>query len=321
MQTTNPTQPSPIYQPQRRPGGQAPVVELNGLTKRYGNTTVVDDVTLHVERGEIFGILGTNGAGKTTSVECAQGLRRPDAGNVRVLGLDPVSDRTALAGRVGSQLQDSNLPERLKVEEAVWLFANSRASAQKIMSEWELTEIARKPFGALSGGQRQRLFLALALLNEPEVVFLDELTQGLDPDARRTVWDLIEKVRATGATVVLVTHFTEEAEALCDRVAVMRDGRLIDQGTPAELVSRFSGGIRVRFNGGAEELAWARLIPGATSASKRGEDIEVTGAPTLVAHVGHALVQNNLGATPLRVHQPDLEEALITIINTPEVAA
>lgn len=321
MQTTNPTQPSPIHQPHPTHTVHDPVVELNGLTKRYGDTTVVDDVSLQVGRGEIFGILGTNGAGKTTSVECAQGLRRPDAGTVRVLGLDPIADRTALSGRVGSQLQDSNLPERLKVEEAVWLFANSKDSAAKIMDEWELTAIARKPFGALSGGQRQRLFLALALLNEPEVVFLDELTQGLDPDARRSVWDLIEKVRATGATVVLVTHFTEEAEALCDRVAVMRNGKLVDQGTPAELVSRFSGGIRVRFNGGAEELAWARLTPGATSVAKRGDDIELTGDPTLVARVGHALVQRNLGATPLRVHQPDLEEALITIINTPEVAA
>ncbi len=314
MQTTHQKQ-------QRTPAAVSPVLSLNGLTKRYGKTTVVDGVSLEVERGEIFGILGTNGAGKTTSVECAQGLRRPDGGTVRVLGLDPIADRAALAGRVGSQLQDSNLPERLKVEEAVWLFADSRASGAKIMEEWELDGIRRQPFGALSGGQRQRLFLALALLNDPEVVFLDELTQGLDPDARRSVWELIERVRDTGASVVLVTHFTEEAEALCDRVAVMRNGKLVDQGTPTELISRFSAGVRVRFRGGKEELAWARLLPGVISATTRGDDVELAGSPTLVAHAGHALIARNLEARPIRVHQPDLEEALLTIINTPEVAA
>jgi ABC-2 type transport system ATP-binding protein len=299
----------------------SPVVALEGLTKRYGGSTVVDDVTLHVERGEIFGILGTNGAGKTTSVECAQGLRRPDAGSVRVLGLDPIADRSSLAGRVGSQLQDSNLPERLRVEEAVWLFAESETSAARVMDEWDLLSIRRTPFGALSGGQRQRLLLALALLNDPEVVFLDELTQGLDPDARRSVWGLIEQVRDTGATVVLVTHFTEEAEALCDRVAVMRGGRVIAEGTPDQLIEHFSGGVRLRFAGGTQELAWARCVPGAQSVRQSGEDIELTGPPTLVATVGHALVEHGHSATPLRVHQPDLEEALLTIINTKEVAA
>ena len=305
----------------RTPPSPTPVVALEGLTKRYGDTTVVDDVTLHVQRGEIFGILGTNGAGKTTSVECAQGLRRPDSGTVRVLGLDPIRDRSALAGRVGSQLQDSNLPERLRVEEAIWLFAESSAQAAKVMDDWDLTGIRRTPFGALSGGQRQRLFLALALLNNPEVVFLDELTQGLDPDARRVVWGLIERVRDTGATVVLVTHFTEEAEALCDRVAVMRSGRIVTEGTPAELIERFSGGLRMRFHGGAEELAWAEQVPEARSACRIGEDIELTGPPTLVARLGHALVEHGRGDTPLRVHQPDLEEALLTIINTKDLVA
>lgn len=306
---------------QQRNQSTSPVLSLNGLTKRYGKATVVDGVSFEVERGEIFGILGTNGAGKTTSVECAQGLRRPDGGTVRVLGLDPIADRAALAGRVGSQLQDSNLPDRIRVEEAVWLFADSPACAAKVMDDWELDGIRRQPFGSLSGGQRQQLFLALALLNDPEVVFLDELTQGLDPDARRSVWNLVERVRETGASVVLVTHFTEEAEALCDRVAVMRNGKLVAEGTSTELIDRFSGGVRARFRGDKSELAWARLLPGVVSARVRGDDVELAGAPKLVAHAGHALIQHNLEATPLRVHQPDLEEALLTIINTPEVAA
>ncbi len=296
-------------------GNSKPVVVLDGLTKRYGNTTVVNGVSLKVQPGEIFGILGTNGAGKTTSVECAQGLRRPDAGTVRVLGLDPISDRSSLAGRVGSQLQDSSLPERLRVKEAISLFANSRSRVDQVMDDWDLKPIAKTPFGALSGGQRQRLFLALALLNEPDVVFLDELTQGLDPDARRSVWKLIERVRDQGATVVLVTHFTEEAEALCDRVAVMANGSVIAEGTPDQLVDRFSGGVRLRFAGGPRELAWARLVPDVQTASLSGGDVVLAGPATATAHVGHALFQNGLGSTPLRVHQPDLEVALLAIIH------
>lgn len=148
-------------------------------------------------------------------------------GRSRYSGTTRLQNGERSPGRVGSQLQDSNLPDRLRVREAVWLFADSRSDGDRVIEDWKLDDIAKKPFGSLSGGQQQRLFLALALLNQPEVVFLDELTQGLDPDARRTVWRLIERVRDSGTTVVLVTHFTEEAEALCDRVAVMADGRLV----------------------------------------------------------------------------------------------
>lgn len=296
------------------------VVSLQGLTKRYGEHTAVDHLSLNVRRGEIFGILGTNGAGKTTSVECAQGLRRPTTGSVRVLGLDPITERSALAGRVGSQLQDSNLPDRLRVREAVWLFAESETAAQRVMEDWKLNDIARQPFGALSGGQRQRLFLALALLNQPEVVFLDELTQGLDPDARRSVWRLIERVRDSGTTVVLVTHFTEEAEVLCDRLAVMTNGKRVAEGTPSELIDRFSGGVRVRFAGGSHELAWARLVPGVANARLAGDDVEGTGDPTIVGRIGHELVERGMATVAVRVHQPTLEEALLNIIAPEEVA-
>lgn len=296
----------------------APVVELTGLTKAYGGTTVVDNVSLHVQRGEIFGIVGTNGAGKTTSVECAQGLRRPDHGTVRVLGHDPISDRSALAGRVGSQLQDSNLPERLRVVEAVRLFAQSSQQASETMAEWQLDEIANVPFGGLSGGQRQRLFLAMALLNNPEIVFLDELTQGLDPDARRTVWRLIERVRAEGTTVVLVTHFMEEAEVLCDRVAVMKRGQVVAEGTVDELIDRFGRGLRVRFPGTSNDVEWLRRIDGVSTVRVVGAEVEAVGSPTIAADVGHALVCSGRAPIALRVHQPDLEDALLALTTTPD---
>lgn len=289
-------------------------METVGLTKSYGGHRVVDDLTLRVERGEIFGILGTNGAGKTTSVECVQGLRRPDAGQVRVLGQDPIRDRANLAGRVGSQLQDSNLPDRLRVAEAVRLFAGSKDQARRAMADWQLDEIAKVPFAGLSGGQRQRLFLALALLNDPEVVFLDELTQGLDPNARRRVWKLVERVRDRGTTVVLVTHFMEEAEVLCDRVAVMTSGRIVDQGTPSDLIERHGAGVRVRFAAPSGELGWLARVPGVTAAAVEGREIEVRGPSTMIAHLGAALIANGHEATALRVHQPDLEDALLTLL-------
>ena len=291
-----------------------PVLAIENLTKRYGGAPVVDQVTLRVERGEIFGILGMNGAGKTTTVECAQGLRRPDSGSVRILGLDPIRDRGALAGRVGSQLQESGLPDRLRVIEALRLFTTSRSQLTRVVDDWQLGPIANTAFGALSGGQRQRLFLALALVNQPEVLFLDELTQGLDPDARRSVWGLIEQARGAGTTVVLVTHFMEEAEALCDRVAVMGSGQVIAVNTPQGLIDEFGPGVRTRFAGTHGDLAWARLLPGANEVAVVGGEVEIAGTPSLVAHVGHALVQRDRSGA-LRVHQPTLEDALLTLMH------
>jgi len=298
-----------------------PVLEIQGLTKRYSGNTVVDDLSLSVRPGEIYGILGTNGAGKTTSVECAQGLRVPDSGTVRVLGHDPIANRAALSGRVGSQLQESQLPDRLRVGEAIRLFAGDSTEADRSLDEWDLRPLAKSAFGTLSGGQRQRLFLALALLNHPEIVFLDELTQGLDPDARRTVWKLIERVNDTGTTVVLVTHFMEEAEALCDRVAVMDKGRLTAVGTPQDLIDTHGSGVRVRFAGDRSDLAWLRLLPNASDVRVVGSEVEAVGASTLTAHVGHQLVEQGRGSTALRVHQPDLGDALFSLLSPKENAA
>jgi ABC-2 type transport system ATP-binding protein len=215
-----------------------PLIEVTELTKRYGNRLAVDGVSFTVERGEIFGILGTNGAGKTTTVECLQGLRTADAGTISVLGLDPARDRDELRRRVGVQLQESRLPEKLRVREALELFASfyrHPADVDSLLRRLSLEEHQRTYFGRLSGGLKQRVSIALALIGEPEVAILDELTTGLDPHARRDTWKLVEGVRDSGVTVLLVTHFMDEAERLCDRVAVFDAGRVVATGTPAEL--------------------------------------------------------------------------------------
>lgn len=291
-----------------------PVVEIGSLTKSYDGRRVVDDLSFSVHRGEIFGVLGSNGAGKTTAVECAQGIRRADSGAVRVLGQDPIAGRQQLRGRIGSQLQDSNLPDRLKVREALHLFADSSSQAGDALAEWELGDLSGTAFGDLSGGQRQRLFLALALLNKPEVVFLDELTQGLDPTARRSVWKLIEQVRDRGTTVVLVTHFMEEAEVLCDRVVVLVSGQVVEAGTPAELIERHGAGVRMRFPWGADDFVWVQSLPFVSSASRVGHELEIVGHSPMIAHVGAGLVARGAVPDNVRVDQPNLEDALINLI-------
>ncbi|MEU8198247.1 ABC transporter ATP-binding protein [Microbispora amethystogenes] len=216
-------------------------IEVTDLRKSYGDTRAVDGVTFTVRSGETFGIIGRNGAGKTTTVECLIGLRRADAGTVRVLGEDPARKRRTLAHRLGVQLQDSSLPERITVAEALRMFGSfyrDGSSWREVMERWGLRPLARKAFGDLSGGQRQRLMLALALVGNPEMVVLDELTTGLDPIARRETWRLIHDLKMAGTTVVLVSHYFDEIEALCDRVAVFARGRVAAAGTTGELVAR-----------------------------------------------------------------------------------
>jgi ABC-2 type transport system ATP-binding protein len=217
------------------------VIEVTGLRKQYRGRSVVQDVSFAVERGEILGILGPNGAGKTTTVECVTGLRRQDAGTIRVVGLDPHSDRRQLRGVVGVQLQESELPERLTVWEALNLYAAfypEPADPATLIKEWGLTDKRGTLFGRLSGGQKQRLFIALALIGNPKITVLDELTTGLDPHARRGAWSLIERIRDRGVTVLLVTHFMDEAERLCDRVAIFDAGRIVALDSPARLIAR-----------------------------------------------------------------------------------
>jgi ABC-2 type transport system ATP-binding protein len=296
------------------------VIEVEGLTKRYGAHLAVDDVGFTVSEGEIFGILGVNGAGKTTTVECLQGLRRPDGGRMRVLGVDPRSAGSQLRALVGSQLQASALPDRLRVEEAVLLFGDGdRSSADELLETWKLVGLRRSSFASLSGGQRQRLFIALALLNEPRVVFFDELTQGLDPLARSDVWRAIREVRERGTTVVLVTHFMDEAEALCDRVAVMRGGRVVDAGTPAELIARHARATTVTFTPPVSfDPGTLAALPGVDRVERHGERIRAIGTNQLIAPVCAAVLgDDQLGPADLRVHHPDLEDALIALVSDP----
>ena len=230
-----------------------PVIAVAGLAKRYGRTVAVADGSLEVREGEIFGLIGPNGAGKTTTMECVQGLRRQDAGTIEVLGLDPHRDSVALRQRIGVQHQEAHLQKRIKVWEAVDLWASLYDSAHTVDADALLTRLGLEAkrdawFMTLSGGQKQRLFIALALIHRPEVVFLDELTTGLDPQARRTIWDLIVDIRARGTTVFLTTHLMEEAERLCDRVAIIEHGRLIEAGSPAELVRRHCPERRVVYS-------------------------------------------------------------------------
>jgi len=217
------------------------VIEVENLHKRYGGTVAVEDVSFTVAQGEIFGILGRNGAGKTTTVECLVGLRTPDRGRIRVLGRDPRRGHAELTRRVGVQLQDSQLPERLRVGEAMRLYQSfypDPADSRELLAQLGLAGREKTPYGKLSGGQKQRLAIALALIGRPRIAVLDELTTGLDPHARRDTWDLIAAVRASGVTIVLVTHFMPEAERLCDRIALIDAGRVLVTGTPAELVER-----------------------------------------------------------------------------------
>ncbi|MEV4807155.1 ABC transporter ATP-binding protein [Nonomuraea sp. NPDC049421] len=215
-------------------------IEVKDLRKVYGSTPAVDGVTFTVHAGEIFGIAGHNGAGKTTTVECLIGLRRPDGGSVRVLGEDPSRRRRAVAQRIGVQLQEGALPERMKVAEALRAYAafyRAPADWRQVMERWGLGPLARQAYGDLSGGQKQRLMLALALVGDPEVVVLDELTTGLDPVARRETWRLVNDLRASGTTVVLVSHYFDETEALCDRLAILARGRVQAAGSPEEIMA------------------------------------------------------------------------------------
>jgi ABC-2 type transport system ATP-binding protein len=300
------------------------VVTVRGLRKKYGERVVVDGVDLTVAAGEIVGLVGANGAGKTTTVECIQGLRRPDAGSLRVLGYDPVTQAARLRPLVGSQLQDSALPDRLRVAEALDLFATPRArDHDELLEQFGLAERRRSVFSSLSGGERQRLFLVLALLNRPRLVILDELTQGLDPAARRGVWAAVREVHAAGTTVLLVTHEMDEAEALCGRVVVLRAGRVLDAGTPADLVDRHAHRATVRFSlpdPPALLLDELHRLDGVRHVARAGPQITVDGDRRIIAHVGAVLVRWGSVPEDLSVHVPDLEDALLSLLE-PEPAA
>ena len=251
---------------------QEAVVHVSGLRKTYKDVVAVDGVSFEVRRGEIFGMVGPNGAGKTTTVECLESLRDPDAGEVRVLGLDPRRAGPALRERIGMQLQSSALPDRIRVGETLDLFGafySRRSDAGALLKRLGLEEKRDAAFAKLSGGQKQRLFIALALMNDPDLVFFDELSTGLDPQARRSMWDLIRDIRASGKTVVLTTHFMEEAERLCDRVAILDHGRMVALDTPEALIRGLGAENRVVFTCEAGlDPAELKALPGAAAAER-----------------------------------------------------
>jgi ABC-2 type transport system ATP-binding protein len=297
-----------------------PAIEVRNLRKRYGDHVAAQDVSFTVERGEIFGIIGPNGAGKTTTVECIGGLRTPDSGVVTVLGLDPQHDRAELRQRVGAQLQESALPDKMKVWEALDLYSSfyrKPANWRKLLEDLGLAEKRNTSYSKLSGGQKQRLSIALALVGSPEVAILDELTTGLDPHARRETWDLIEQMRDTGVTVVLVTHFMEEAERLCDRVAVIDSGRVVALDTPAGLVTRAVAEQRIRFRPSSPLDDWLLTdLPEVRSVSRTGSQVVVTGSGNLLNAVVSALARNQIVAEDLRVEQANLDDAFVALTNT-----
>jgi ABC-2 type transport system ATP-binding protein len=295
----------------------ATVVEVTELRKRYGETVAVAGVSLTVQAGEILGIVGPNGAGKTTTVECLEGLRRPDTGQVRVLGLDPLRQGAELHQRIGVQLQQAALPDRLKVWEALDLYAafyRHPADWRLLLEEWGLAAKRNAAFADLSGGQRQRLFIALSLVGQPEMVFLDELTTGLDPQARRSTWELVKQVRAKGTTVVLVTHFMEEAELLCDRVAIVDHGRVVALDTPTALVRGLRAGQRLRFRAlGPFDPESLRTLPGVEQVERDGDLVAVAGDGPLLATVAAALADEAVPVADLRSEEANLEDAFLAL--------
>ncbi|WP_277681359.1 ABC transporter ATP-binding protein [Saccharomonospora azurea] len=296
----------------------ATVLEVCNLHKRYGDTVAVDDVSFTVDKGEIFGIVGPNGAGKTTTVECVEGLRVPDRGTVRVLGLDPVDDTTELRQRLGIQLQSSELPDRLRVAEALHLYASfyrDPADPDELLKLLGLTERRDVAFHKLSGGQKQRVSIALALIGTPELVIFDELTTGLDPHARRDVWGLVERIRDRGVTVVLVTHFMEEAERLCDRLTIIDSGRVIATDTPAGLVAAAKTGQVLRFRlSELFDLALLEALPEVHSVEHDGtERLVVTGTTEVLHAVTALLARHQVIAHELRVDQTTLDDVFVSL--------
>jgi len=294
-----------------------PVIEVTDLRKSYGGRPAVDGVSFTVEEGEIFGVLGPNGAGKTTTVECVEGLRVPDAGRVRVTGLDPVTEHAATRQVLGAQLQESELQAKLTVREALELYAafyTRPLDWRPLAERLGLTDKLTTRFAKLSGGQKQRLFIALALIGNPRIVVLDELTTGLDPRARRDTWELIEDIRANGVTVLLVTHFMEEAQRLCDRIAVIDKGRVAALDTPAGLIRRSAGATVISFTPSAQlDDRDLNALPGLASVEYKDGRVTLSGTDETVNAVITLLARTHVTAHQLRVTDATLDDAFLDL--------
>jgi ABC-2 type transport system ATP-binding protein len=292
------------------------VIDVQGLRKTYGALVAVDGISFQVEAGEIFGIVGPNGAGKTTTVECLEAQRKPDGGTIRVLGLDPQRDGQQLRQRIGVQLQEASLPDRLRVWEALDLFASFYQQSvdwNTLLDQLGLAEKRNAPIAKLSGGQKQRLFIALSLVNNPDVIFLDELTTGLDPQARHAIWDLVRNVREQGKTIVLTTHFMEEAERLCDRVAVVNRGKIIALDTPRNLILGLNAGTRIIFEVEGE-FDPSLLDEVAVRVERDGNRVVVYGNNNnSLSAVVQTLERQGCRFRDLHLEQPNLEDVFLTL--------
>jgi len=297
-----------------------PIVTVDHLRKTYETTLAVDDVSFSISEGEIFGIIGPNGAGKTTTVECISGLRVPDSGSAEVYGLNPKYDRKELRKNLGVQLQESSLPPRIKVKEVLDMFASFYSDPldpQELLDTLGIAEKRNATFKQLSGGQKQRLSIALALIGNPKIVILDELTTGLDPDARRETWALIEHVRDRGVTVILVTHYMDEAERLCDRVVLINRGRVVAQGTPAALAAQEGSGVFVQFvPSGPVDDRILTALPGVTSVEHKGSRIIVAGSGDITSSVIYELLKADVTVKDIQLKNGSLEDAFVKLIQT-----
>src|SRR5882762_4694351 len=296
-----------------------PVIQVSGVRKSYGRTVAVDEVSFEVNEGEIFGLIGPNGAGKNTTMECIEGLRTQDRGKIAVLGLDPFRDVYQLQERIGVQLQQAQLQKRIKVWEAVDLWASlyqkKKAAGEHLLALLGLADKRDAWFVNLAGGQQQRLFIALALINDPEVVFLDELTTGLDPQSRRAIWELVRGIRERGKTVFMTTHLMEEAERLCDRVAIIEHGKIIDMGSPQRLVDRHCPERTVVLStddASAEERF--RAIAGVRGVDRAGSRYTIRGkGDDLITAVIQCLSENRIRVTDFKTILPNLEDVFLKL--------
>lgn len=308
------------------------ILTVENLYKSYGAVKAVDNVSFQVEQGEIFGMVGPNGSGKTTTIECIEGMRKPDKGTIRLLGLDPQRESYEIRQRSGIQLQSAGLPPRMRVIEAMDLFSSFYRKTTQwsvLLDELGLVDKKRSYFSQLSGGQKQRLFVALALINEPEIVFLDELTTGLDPHARRATWDLVRQIRDRGTTVYLTTHFMDEAQELCDRVAILDQGRIIALDTPDGLIDQLGMGNRIIFHLNGKKQPgiptqsvhqWDHVLAsiGALDGIQRVEKLEdkviIYGqGDGIVSAVIHEMESNRMPFHDLHTERPDLEDVFLAL--------
>jgi len=306
------------------------VVSCAAVSRNFGSFTALEDVSFEVREGEVFGVVGPNGAGKTTLLNCMEGLDRPSSGRVEVLGFDPVRDQHSLAQQIGVQLQSAALPPRLTVQDALELYSafyERPRPWRELLTDLGIKDKVNARVDRLSGGERQRVFVALALINRPRLAFLDELTTALDPQSRRNMWDTVEHVRDGGATVVLTTHYMEEAERLCDRVAIIDHGRLVALDTVTSLIQQHAGDTTAKLILSASPSAEFDLngVPGVTSARTEGRELTIRGAADGLQGVLAALAAHRITVTSMSTTTPGLEDVFLALtgrhITTEEQAA